>query len=83
MLLQIVGNYDFRKKSFADCSLVPYQRTPRPQILRRKLSQTVTKKKQNLQKVFSLESFPLYGIYYNFQFIIMLIYQIWIMTWIP
>ena len=38
-----------------------HQRMPRPQISRRKLSQIATKP-QNSRKLFSLESFSLYGI---------------------
>ena len=38
-----------REKIFMDCSLVPRQRTPHPQILRRKPSQIATKP-QNSQK---------------------------------
>ena len=52
-------NTIFVEKMFADCSLVPRQRTTPPQILRRKLSRIATKPRNS--RVFSLESFPLYG----------------------
>jgi len=42
-LLQIGEKYNFAEKIVADCSLVPHQRKPCPQILWRKLSQIATK----------------------------------------
>ena len=52
----------FVKKTFADCSLVLCQRTPRLQILWRKLSQIYSHKTTKFVQVFSFESFPLYSI---------------------
>ena len=46
---ELVKNVIFTEKTFVDCSLLPHQRTPLPQILQRKLSRIATKP-QNLQK---------------------------------
>ena len=56
----------FIEKTFTDCSLLLRQRPPYSQILHRKLSRIPTKprssRKFSHSKVFSLESFLLYGI---------------------
>ena len=52
----------FKKKTFADYSLLLRQRTPQPQVLQEKTF-TIRHKTAKFAKVFSLKSFPLYGIY--------------------
>ena len=68
---RIVGNFWGRKllwifveKIFADCPIVPCQRTPHYQILRRKLFAN-SHKTAKFAKVFSLKSFPLHSTWTN------------------
>ena len=53
-------NTIFAERTFADCSLLPRQRTPRSKF--RGENFRVQPKLTKFAKVFSLESFPLYGI---------------------
>ena len=60
-LSRIGKKYDFRRQNFRRLLTLLPQRTPHPQILQRKLLRIATKLR-NSWKVFSLESFPVYGI---------------------
>ena len=51
----------FAEKTFADCSLLQCQRMPHPKF--RKEIFAYSHKTAKIAKVFSLKSFPLYGIY--------------------
>ena len=71
-LYRIVGNFRGRKlsrigentifaeKTFADCSLLQCQRTPHPNFAEKTF--TFSHETAKFVNVFSLESFPLYGI---------------------
>ena len=59
-LLQIGENPIIAEKTFMDCSLLLCQRTPRPNFVEKTF--TYGHKSSKFVKVFSLKSFPLYGI---------------------
>ena len=59
-LCESVKNTIFVEKTFADHSLLPHQKMPRPKISQKNFSR-ITTKPRNSQKFFPLESFLLYG----------------------
>ena len=60
-LSRIGEKHDFHRENFEDYSLLLRQRTPHPHILQEKTSAN-SHKTAIFAKVFSLESFPLFGI---------------------